>query len=208
MNTPRRLAIPVAAVLVVAAAAALVAGSWMRDRSANPRADFWTRLQTLCGHAYAGRLVQGNVGDSTMRNAPLVIHALSCTRTETRVALQVGTDRSRVWVLTRGDSTLQLRHEHRLENGTAEEITNYGGVTRTPGSPRKQEFHTDSYTARLIPAAQSNVWTVEIEPGRRLVYALHRVGTSRRVRLEFALDSAVRAPPPPWGEGSKAPPKP
>jgi hypothetical protein len=43
------------------------------------------------------------------------------------------------------------------------------------------------------------VWTLEVEPGARFVYALRREGTDRRFRVVFDLRRAVPAPPPPWG---------
>ena len=38
----------------------------------------------------------------------------------------------------------------------------------------------DTFTARLLPAARTNVWTVAVVPGDRFVYALRREGTDRR----------------------------
>ena len=43
----------------------------------------------------------------------------------------------------------------------------------------------------LIPAAATNVWTVEVVPDRTFVYALRREGTDRRFRIEFDLTRPV-----------------
>jgi hypothetical protein len=51
----------------------------------------------------------------------------------------------------------------------------------------------------LLPAAKTNIWTIEVEPGARFVYALRREGIDRRYRIEFDLSRRVAAPPPPWG---------
>lgn len=59
----------------------------------------------------------------------------------------------------------------------------------------------DAHTAQLIPAASTNVWTVEVVPGERFAYALRREGTDRRFRVEFDLTRTVPAPPAPWGAG-------
>jgi len=40
---------------------------------------------------------------------------------------------------------------------------------------------------------------MEIEPGRRFVYAANRVGTDRALRIAFDLTQPVAAPDAPWG---------
>ena len=67
------------------------------------------------------------------------------------------------------------------------------------GSDTRQEFAADVHTATLIPAASTNVWTVEVGPGERFSYALRREGTDRRFRVDFDLTRPVAAPPAPWG---------
>ena len=57
----------------------------------------------------------------------------------------------------------------------------------------------DAFTSQLIPAAATNVWTVEMHPGERYVYALRREGTDRRFRIAFDLTNPVEPPPAPWG---------
>jgi hypothetical protein len=64
-------------------------------------------------------------------------------------------------------------------------------------------FAADRFTGALIPAAATNVWTVEITP-EHFVYQLRRESTDRRFRVEFDLTRPVEAPPAPWG----APPSP
>jgi hypothetical protein len=94
---------------------------------------------------------------------------------------------------------MRLKHDHRHEDGTEDAITQYGGDTRSAGTITTQEFHADAHTATLIPAARTNIWTLEIMPGDRFVYALRREGTDRRFRVEFDLTRPIAAPPPPWG---------
>jgi hypothetical protein len=43
----------------------------------------------------------------------------------------------------------------------------------------------------------TNVWAIELEPGRRYVYELARPG--RLFRVEFDLTKPVAPPLPPWG---------
>jgi hypothetical protein len=92
-----------------------------------------------------------------------------------------------------------LKHDHRHEDGSEDEVTQYGGDTAGPGSAQVQEFPADTATALLIPAAATNVWTVEVHPDRIFAYALRREGTDRRFRIEFDLTRPVPPPPTPWG---------
>jgi hypothetical protein len=172
---------------------------WTAAGRAEPRDVFWSRMQTLCGHAFGGRLTESSPADSVVRRSALVMHVRNCTPTEIRIPFHVGADRSRTWVLTRSATGFRLKHDHRHADGTEDAITQYGGDTRDSGSFGRQEFHADAHTAALIPAAGTNVWTLEIEPGQRFVYALRRVGTDRRFRVEFDLVKHVASPPPPWG---------
>jgi hypothetical protein len=164
-----------------------------------PQDVFWSRLESLCGRAFAGRLIEGSPGDSVFRRAALIMHVRSCTPTEIRIPFHVDGNRSRTWVLTRTAEGLRLKHDHRHADGTEDAITQYGGDTRDSGSVDQQEFHADALTASLIPAARTNVWTMEIVPAERFAYALRRVGTDRRFRVEFDLSRPVAPPPPPWG---------
>lgn len=165
-----------------------------------PHDIFWDRIASLCGQAFAGRLVEGSApGDSLFRRATLVMHVRSCTDSAIRIPFHADTNRSRTWVLTRTAQGLRLKHDHRHPDGAEDSITQYGGDSRDPGSAGRQEFSADSHTAMLIPAARTNVWTVEIVPGVRFAYALRREGTDRRFRVEFDLRAPVPLPPPPWG---------
>ncbi|HYN80600.1 MAG TPA: hypothetical protein VES88_03795 [Gemmatimonadaceae bacterium] len=166
----------------------------------SPQDAFWNELQALCGRAFNGQMTEGSAGDSAFRRATLTMHVRRCTPTEIRIPFHLGADRSRTWVLTRTEGGLRLKHDHRHADGREDPITQYGGDTRDPGLPTRQEFHADAHTASLIPAAGTNVWTVEIVPAsHRFAYALRREGTDRRFRVEFDLKRPVAPPPPPWG---------
>ena len=164
---------------------------------------FWASLRAHCGRAYEGRvaLSTGSAGDTAMAGKRLVMHVRECSAGEIRIPFHVGEDRSRTWVVTRTPSGLRLKHDHRHEDGTADSITQYGGDTRGPGAAKSQSFPADAHTVSLNPVYATNVWTMEIEPGR-FVYELIRVGTNRRFRVEFDLTRSVPAPPAPWGAAS------
>jgi len=165
--------------------------------------EFWQRLQSLCGGAFAGKVTESNAGDSVFARSTVIMHVRQCSRSEVRIPLHVGEDRSRTWVMTPVQGALRLKHDHRHRDGSEDPITQYGGDTRGPGNPSRQEFHADSLTAELIPAARTNVWTIEILPGRTFAYALRREGTDRRFRVEFDLTRPVAPPPPAWGSSPR-----
>jgi hypothetical protein len=188
---------PAAVLLVLLACAPPPSDS--SSAPAAPRDAFWASLRALCGQAFSGVVTEGNASDSAFRRSELVMHVRRCSDDEIRVPFHVGENRSRTWVVARIPGGLRLKHDHRHEDGSADSITQYGGDTRDEGTSTRQEFHADEHTASLIPAARTNIWTIEIVPGARAAYALRRVGTERRFRVEFDLTRAVPAPPPPWG---------
>jgi hypothetical protein len=127
------------------------------------------------------------------------MHVRECSGDTVRIPFHVGSNRSRTWVITRIPDALRLKHDHRHEDGTPDSVTNYGGDTRYPGLATHMSFHADSLTAALVPAARTNIWTLELVPGERFVYDLRRQGSDRRFRAEFDLRRSVELPPPPWG---------
>lgn len=184
------------ALLTVAAAGGDAAGQTGRARVQD---QFWANLRALCGRAFEGRLLEAPAGDTTFEGQRLVMHVRTCERDTIRIALHVGEDRSRTWVLSRHADGLRLKHDHRHPDGSEDEVTQYGGDTTSEGTTERQEFAADAETARLIPAARMNVWAIEVHPGRVFAYALRRDGTARRFRLEFDLNQPVEPPPAPWG---------
>lgn len=162
--------------------------------------DWWQRLQALCGHAYEGTLVRAPDGDDTFRDRRVVMHVRDCRADHVRVPLVVGGDRSRTWVFTRTASGIELRHDHRHEDGTPDAVTMYGGITSNAGSADTQMFPADERTRIAIPGSGlRSAWLVEIHPGERFTYAGNRVGTERGFRVDFDLTHPVAAPETPWG---------
>jgi len=169
------------------------------DTDPSGRNAFWSALTSLCGQAFEGRLVHGSPADSVFSRERLVMHVRECGSNEIRIPFHVGENRSRTWVLTRTETGLRLKHDHRHEDGSPDEITQYGGDAAPDGTAEWQEFPADPYTASLIPAAATNVWTIEVIRDTTFAYALRREGTDRRFRVEFDLTKPVEAPPAPWG---------
>jgi len=170
-------------------------------RAAPPAEEFWRRLQALCGQAFEGRVVEGTApSDAAFAGQRLVMHVRRCGPDEIRIPFHVGGDRSRTWVLTRtAGGGLRLKHDHRHEDGSEDRVTQYGGETGAEGTAAKQEFAADAFTAELLPAAQTNIWTMIVEPGATFTYALRREAEGRRFRVEFDLSKPVPVPPAPWG---------
>ncbi len=170
-----------------------------RLASESPRAAFIESLRTLCGQAFEGSVTESVPPDPAFEAARLVMHVRSCEGSEIRIPFHVGDDRSRTWVIGIEEDGLHLAHDHRHDDGTHDAVTLYGGGTQGEGSADRQEFPADAYTAGLVPAASTNVWTLAFVPGGSFVYALRREGTERSFRAEFDLANPISPPPLPWG---------
>ncbi len=169
-------------------------------RTAAPASALWSALQPLCGKAFEGRVVEGTEpSDDAFRQQRLVMHVRECTADEIRIPFHAGENRSRTWVLTPTATGVRLKHDHRHEDGSEDRITQYGGDTRTITDPLSLDFYADEFTAKLIPTATTNIWTVAIEPGKTFTYALRREAQGRRFSVVFDLTKPVEAPPAPWG---------
>lgn len=158
---------------------------------------FLDGLRAHCGKAYEGRIIDPQPADTAFARQRLVMHVRGCGDT-LRVPFHVGEDRSRTWVLTRTASGLRLKHDHRHEDGTEDRVTQYGGDASPGSTAMRMEFPADSFTAALLPASRTNVWTIELT-ATQFVYQLRRTGSDRRFRVEFDLTRPVAPPPAPWG---------
>lgn len=172
---------------------------------ANPQSQFFDRVASLCGQAFEGRVVADTPapsGPDPFASGPLVMHVRECSAREIRIPFHVGNDRSRTWVLTRTADGLRLKHDHRHEDGSEDALTQYGGDTASTGTASRQAFPVDAesratFTREGREVSNTNVWAIEIEPGRTFVYELAR--PQRLFRVEFDLTRPVAPPPAPWG---------
>ncbi len=167
---------------------------------------FLARIARHCGQAFAGRVVANEPPPASddFEGQRLVMHVRECGDGELKIPFHVGANRSRTWVLTRTPAGLLLKHDHRHEDGSPDEVTMYGGETRAPGTDVRQEFPVDAESIEMFErqnnaASQTNTWAMEIEPGQWFRYELSRPG-GRLFRVEFDLTTPVEAPPPPWGQ--------
>jgi hypothetical protein len=179
-------------------AIALLAAACARPAPEVPADMFLASLAAHCGKAYEGRIVDPQPADTSFAKERLVMHVRGCADDTLRIPFHVGDDHSRTWVLTRTAAGVRLKHDHRHEDGSEDRVTQYGGDSREDGTATLMAFPADSFTAALIPAAATNVWTVEVTP-TMFAYQLRRESTDRRFRVEFDLTKPVEAPPAPWG---------
>lgn len=159
---------------------------------------FWKNLSAQCGKAFKGEVLEAPANDD-FRNHELVMYVLSCDDEVINVPFFVGDDRSRTWIFTRKGDLIQLKHDHRHEDGTEDEVTMYGGTSTSTGLATLQTFPADQQTAELIPAAASNIWWVEVVPDEYYAYNLRRIGTDRYFSIRFSFENETEIPPPAWG---------
>lgn len=163
----------------------------------NPALDFWNTLKTHCGNAYEGRLAD-DVAPGDFGGKRLVMHVRACDDNTIKIPFFVGEDRSRTWVLTFDDGRITLKHDHRHEDGSEDEVTQYGGTATNGGFDTLQVFPADAETAKRIPYASGNVWWVTLDD-LSYTYNLRRIGTDRLFTVIFDITNPVDAPEAPWG---------
>jgi hypothetical protein len=152
-----------------------------------------TRLNALCGKRFEGRMVSNDTADADMAGQRLLMYVRDCSQTEVRIPFHVGEDKSRTWIITRTDAGLRLKHDHRHEDGTEDELSQYGGDTATAGTATRQEFPADEFSKNLFltkgnPASVTNVWAVEATDA---IYAYELRRPERFFRVEFDLSKPV-----------------
>ncbi|GAB3194259.1 hypothetical protein GCM10027293_02090 [Pontibacter aydingkolensis] len=144
-------------------------------------------MASHCGKSYAGKVIFPADGKDPFAGKPLTMHVASCSDTTIRIPFHVGEDKSRTWVLRKTEEGLQLKHDHRHEDGTPDEITMYGGIALASDDKMEQRFPADAHTAQLIPAAATNEWTLALSPdGKTFSYILKR-DNQLRFRADFDL---------------------
>lgn len=182
---------------LVAVLSAAACGSADAPTSAD---SFMAALRGLCGQAYEGRMVSADDVDVGFASEKLVMHVRKCAGKEIRIPLHVGEDRSRTWVITRTDSGLRLKHDHRHEDGEEDAVTQYGGdgamITATRAEFPVDQYSIDLFTREGLTASVTNVWAVEVSD-EVFAYELRR--ENRFFRVEFGLTKPTSTPPAPWG---------
>lgn len=159
--------------------------------------EFWNSLKALCGKAFEGKLESVPANDD-FADKRLVMHVLSCDDEQILIPFNVGDNRSRTWIFTYKNDRITLKHDHRLEDGSDDELTMYGGTSTNSGLPGIAVFPADEETLGVIKPAATNVWWVTVD-NETYSYNLRRLGTEREFIVHFDLTKEVETPEPSWG---------
>ena len=150
-----------------------ITGFWATSSVGNDA--FFSNLSRLCGQTFVGEMTFPTEGQDSFRGKRLLATVAQCSDTTISIPFQVGSDQSRTWVISKTKQGLLLKHDHRHNDGTADEITNYGGYAESQGTALSQAFAADEFTQNLIPEAATNVWAITLSAdGETLRYHLER----------------------------------
>ena len=222
----RRAAFALASPALLLSACAEAPSEDQEGADAEPQDAFFEALSSHCGKAFAGKLASEDAVDADFAKAEMVMHVRECSDEQIAVPFHVGMkdeagevewDRSRTWLITRTETGLRLKHDHRHEDGESDKVTMYGGDTAAgeggAGTARAQDFPVDDFSIEMferedLAASVTNVWTVEVDAADvkdgTFAYQLKRTVAGgapedRLFRVEFDLTQQVTAPPAPWG---------
>lgn len=146
-----------------------------QEQGEDPQSEYFKTLASLCGDRFEGLMTYPNNDQSDFAGKLLVATFEGCSESEIRVPFQVGDDTSRTWIFTKSSKSIELKHDHRHVDGSADEISNYGGRSLSDGTALAQAFHADEFTQQLIPEAATNVWNVSFDVKKnQLTYHLER----------------------------------
>lgn len=154
------------------------------------QSDFFDNLKPYCGKSFEGKVIfpKEMKDDDPFKGKRLVMKVETCTDKEIRIPFYVGEDKSRTWILSIKEKGLLLKHDHRHADGAPDDITMYGGWA-SKGTSYRQDFPADDYTANLIPAAKTNVWTLTLK-SNTFSYILKRDG-NMRFQADFDLKNPI-----------------
>lgn len=158
---------------------------------------FWNSLKSLQGKTFEGKLVNAPANDD-FAGKKLVMHVLYSDDETIFIPFNVGDNLSRTWIFKYENGRIELKHDHRMENGENDKVTMYGGTSTNDGMPHMQVFPADQETLDVIPAAFANVWWVSID-STTYTYNLRRIGTDRVFTVAFDLTREIEKPAPSWG---------
>ena len=180
--------------------------AFAQSKTAAPTDTFWANLQKLCGKAFAGVIAEDTSNSPDFAGKALVMHVRSCEKNRIRIPFFVGDDRSANGVLTRKKDRIELKHDHRHEDGKPDAVTMYGGTSTNAGEAIRQFFPADEQTTTVVaapdgdaPSAAANIWWFEHIPGKTFSYNLRRLGRDRLFSVKFDITKEIAIPLAPWG---------
>ena len=153
---------------------------------------FFNELKSLEGKTFYGKAIY--MPDTTKSNdfwgKELKFTVNKNKNSVLRLPFHVGENKSRTWVLTKSKNGIQLKHDHRHDDGSPDSITNYGGDSDPKISTAlAQYFPADAFTAKLIPAASTNRWIMEFSPDKKRFYYILQRDNVMRFKAEFNLEN-------------------
>lgn len=158
---------------------------------------FWDTLNSYCGKSFEGKITSEGKNEG-FDGKRLVMHVKKCSENELKIPFFVGDDKSRTWILTKQEGGILLKHDHRNEDGSSEELTMYGGKASNLGNANMQFFPADQETSDMLPQATFNVWWMTVDE-TSFSYNLHLISTDRVFSVVFDLTKEVENPEDPWG---------
>ena len=158
---------------------------------------FWNRLAKLKGQSFQGEVLEAPEGDD-FRGKQLVMHVLDVKEDTIYIPFNVGDNLSRTWILAKTEAGIQLKHDHRNEDGSDDEVTMYGGVAPNTGFDTLVMFPADQETVDLLPRTATNVWWISVDD-KQFTYNLRRMGSATQFSIGFDLERPVETPSRSWG---------
>ncbi len=169
----------------------------VEEAEESPAREFWNRITALCGQAFEGELVSGS--GRAFAGQRLVMHVLSCSDDVIHIPFNVGDNLSRTWILTYENDRILLKHDHRIEDGSDDPVTMYGGWTSNAGRAGIQFFPADEETRERIGYAFHNIWWITVSE-TAFTYNLRTVmGTNPPFTVSFDHTNPVEIPERSWG---------
>lgn len=170
--------------------------SWACAQESNSKA-FMEAFKPHLGKYYEGTIVEGGREGDGFTGERLLMQVMSWEDREVKMPFFVGEDKSRTWIFSWSNNRVELKHDHRLGDGSPDKVTFYGGTATNEGQPHMQMFPADAETEELIDYAAYNVWWVTIDD-TKFTYNLRRIGSDRLFSVEFDLTTPVESDFEPW----------
>ncbi len=180
-------------------ALAIVFSAYAFSQNLTESQKFWQNLEKHCGKSYEGIVTAGGKEGDGFTGQKLVMQVLSCESDRIRIPFYVGDNKSRTWILTKDENQiLALKHDHRHEDGSEDEVTQYGGINSNHGFENLQMFPADQETAKRISYASTNLWWITLDD-KTYTYNLRRIGSDRLFTATFDLTKPIEFKEKPWG---------
>jgi len=120
------------------------------------------------------------------------MHVREFTDSVIYVPFRVGENTSRTWTIYREpDGRLRLRHDHRHDDGTPEELNLYGGYSADGSTALSQLFPADEFTCNMLERICDNEWNMMFdEELNTFSYILRKAG-DMVIRIDFDLTTEI-----------------